>query len=639
MAIIDTPTNISGAHSRRRRTPLDMLTPRLQWLARRTRPLGYLWALVGVGATSLVIAAIESQAHIANISLVYLLVVIWLAASWGRGPAILAAFLSFLAYDLFFIPPLFHLTVDDPTQWLSLLTLLTTALVVGHLTGTVRAQAHDAQESRQRTEILYTLAQLIASTADETRLLDELAGWGARVFAPAGVRACALILPDAQGRPITRALACSDGADVGAALPLALTDDAVVQAATQAQVSGAPTSLITSIASAGASSALSAGAAPTLSAGATDGSAEVVAFAPLRSSSQVVGLLGLVGDPAIRRLLTRPTEAPTVQPSADDDPLIGLFAAFCDQLALALERVALRQQAIHAEALRESDQLKTALLGSVTHDLRTPLAGIKAAATTLLEPLPQRSDATQYELLATINASADRLNRLVSNLLDLSRLEAGVAQPHREWYVMDDVVAAALGELERAGYADEHQIVSALPPDLPLTLMDHEQIERVLLNLLENAIKYSPAQSVIRVEAWATDTELVTRVSDQGMGIAHSELAAIFDRFYRAQRPLRAAQPTAQAPWTPTRMPGGVGLGLAICANIIRAHGGRIWAESQPGAGASFTFTLPLSTERPQGELPELDAPVADMPAADTPITIADVTHTPAATSTQEATV
>ena len=632
MAIIDTPTNISGAHSRRRRTPLDMRTPRPQWLARRTRPLGYMWALVGVGAASLAIAAIESQAHIANISLVYLLVVIWLAASWGRGPAILAAFLSFLAYDLFFIPPLFHLTVDDPTQWLSLLTLLTTALVVGHLTGTVRAQAHDAQESRQRTEILYALAQLIASTTDEARLLDELAGWGARVFAPAGVRACALILPDAQGKPITRALACAEGADTGVALPLALADDAVARAAAQAQVSGAPASLAVSITSAGASSAHSVGA--------TNSPAAVVAFAPLRSSSQVVGLLGLVGDPAIQRLLTRPIEAPTGQPSgADDDPLIGLFAAFCDQLALALERVALRQQAIHAEALRESDQLKTALLGSVTHDLRTPLAGIKAAATTLLDPLPQRSDDTRHELLATINASADRLNRLVSNLLDLSRLEAGVAQPHREWYVMDDVVAAALGELERAGYADEHRIVSALPPDLPLTLMDHEQIERALLNLLENAIKYSPAQSVIRVEAWATGAELMTRVSDQGMGIAPGELAAIFDRFYRAQRPPRAAQPAAQAPWTPTRMPGGVGLGLAICANIIRAHGGRIWAESQPGAGASFTFTLPLSTERPQGELPELDAPMIDAPLADAPTTLADARTTPASTITQEVAV
>lgn len=614
------------------RQVLASWAPRPQWLARRTRPLGYLWALVGVGAASLVIAAIESQAHIANISLVYLLVVIWLTASRGRGPAILAAFLSFLAYDLFFIPPLFHLTVDDPTQWLSLLTLLTTALVVGHLTGTVRAQAHEAQESRQRTEILYALAQLIASTTDEARLLDELASWGARVFAPAGVAACALILPDAQGKPITRALACADGADMDAALPLALTDDAVAQAAAQAQVSGAPTSLPVAL--------VSAGATPAQVADARGGAAAVVAFTPLRSSSQVVGLLGLVGAPDSRRLLMRPTETTTSQSDgADDDPLIGLFAAFCDQLALALERVALRRQAIHAEALRESDQLKTALLGSVTHDLRTPLAGIKAAATTLLDPLPFRSEATQHELLATINASADRLNRLVSNLLDLSRLEAGVAQPHQEWYVMDDVVAAALGELERAGYADEHRIVSALPPDLPLTLMDHEQIERVLLNLIENAIKYSPAQSVIRVEAWATETELVTRVSDQGMGIAPGELTAIFDRFYRAQRPPHAAQHVTQAPWTPSRMPGGVGLGLAICANIIRAHGGRIWAESQPGDGASFTFALPLSTERPQGVLPELDTPMVGAPGADTPLALADAQPAPAAAVTQEVAV
>ncbi len=616
-------SHTSNAQQGKRNT-LSNLAPRPQWLARRTRPLGYLWALVGVGAASLVIAAIQSQAHIANISLVYLLAVIWLAATRGRGPAILAAFLSFLAYDLFFIPPLFHLTVDDPTQWLSLLTLLTTALVVGHLTGTVRAQAHEAQESRQRTEILYTLAQQIASTTDEARLLNALAGWGARVFTPTGVAACALILPDAQGKPTTRATASADGADPNAARPLTLADTAVAQAAAQAQSSGAPASLVMI----GASSRQSAD---------TSRSAVMVAFAPLTSGSQVVGLLGLVGDPAMRSLLTRPGDVSHGQASIDDDPLIGLFAAYCDQLALALERITLRKQAIHAEALRESDQLKTALLGSVTHDLRTPLAGIKAAATTLLETGQQRSLATRRELLATINASADRLNRLVSNLLDLSRLEAGVAQPHREWYVLDDVIAAALDELERAGYADDHRIVSELPPDLPLTLMDHEQIERVLLNLLENAIKYSPPQSEIRVEAWATPTELVTRVSDQGMGVPSGELTAIFDRFYRAQRPPRA-------PNTTDRMPGGVGLGLAICANIIRAHGGRIWAESQPGAGASFTFTLPLSAERPQGELPELDAPTLDTPAPgvsprDTAPSYVSAAPLPPLPITQEATI
>jgi len=583
------------------KTAMATLAPRPQWLAHRTRPLGYLWALVGVGAATLVIAAIESQAHIANISLVYLLAVIWLAATWGRGPAILAAFLSFVAYDLFFIPPLFHLTVDDPTQWLSLLTLLTTALVVGHLTGTVRAQAHEAQESRQRTEILYTLAQQIASTTDEARLLDELAGWGARVFAPAGVAACALILPDAHGKPTTRATACAADAAPNAARPLALADEAMAHAAMQAQARGNSVSLTI----ADAASPLPAQMSSHLG---------TVVFAPLRSSSQVVGLLGLVGAPAIRHLLARPIKTNSDQLANSDDPLIGLFAAYCDQLALALERIALRRQAIHAEALRESDQLKTALLGSVTHDLRTPLAGIKAAATTLLEPQPQRSDATRHELLATINASADRLNRLVSNLLDLSRLEAGVTQPHHEWYVIDDVIAAALDDLERAGYADEHRIVVTTPDDLPLTLMDHEQIERVLLNLIENAIKYSPPHTTIGVEAWATPAELVTRVSDQGVGIASGELTAIFDRFYRAPRPPHAAD-------QPERLPGGVGLGLAICANIVRAHGGRIWAESQPDGGASFTFTLPLSTERPQGELPELDAPAHHTSAADAPVT------------------
>ncbi len=550
----------------RRPAPTRPALSRRIWRARLRTPWpGYLSAFAGVVVISLVIALIQTQTHIANISLLYLLAVLWVAASFGRGPAICAALLAFLAYDLFFIPPLLRLTVDDPTQWLSLVILLATALVAGQLTAAARARAQDAQQSRQRTETLYTLAQLIATTPDEPTLLDRLACWGCETFAPAEVRVCAVLQPAASGETVRRAVSAAPDA-------YALADEAILlSAAGEALASGEP--IFRSLAGSGYTP-------DDLS----------LACILLRSNQQAVGVLALVGGEGMAALL-EPQEGDT-----HGDQLAGVFGAYRDQLALALERAALRRQAIHAEAIQESDRLKTVLLGSVTHDLRTPLAGIKAAVTSLLTPAPRRSLATQRELLEAINSSADRLNRLVGNLLDFSRLEAGVAQLQLEWYTIDEVIVAALESLERAGQLGDRRIIVETPDDLPLTQIDHEQIERVMINLVENALKYSPTDAAIRITSCVVGDALETRVSDEGMGVAQSELDAIFERFYRGQQPEQSGEAHA---------PGGVGLGLAICASIIHAHGGRIWAESQPGHGATLVFTLPLSPERPLGALPQ----------------------------------
>ncbi|MBF6592487.1 MAG: two-component system sensor histidine kinase KdbD, partial [Ktedonobacterales bacterium] len=186
----------------------------------------------------------------------------------------------------------------------------------------------------------------------------------------------------------------------------------------------------------------------------------------------------------------------------------------------------------------------------------------------------------------------------VTNLLDLSRLEAGVAAPAKDWQLIGDVVAAALDRLELAGQLRDHTISVAIAEDIPLALMDHGQIEQVMTNLVENAVKYSPAESVIHIqgEVVGAPAELEVRVADQGIGVPQWELAAIFDKFYRVQHP--------RLPWA-ARPPIGTGLGLAICAAIIEAHGGRIWAESPVGGGTTVIFTLPLSQDRPHGALPE----------------------------------
>ena len=563
---------------------------------------GYLMALLGVALATALIAVAQIETRIGNSSVLYLLVVLWIAIRYGRWPAVCAAFLSFLAYDLFFIPPLFHLTVSDPAQWLALLALLATALVLGQLTATVQARAQEARESRQRAETLYALAQLIATATDESALFVALAEQVTQVFAPAGVIGSALLLPDEQGTPTARASAFTVGAIAGHFDGSRSNAAAQSRWAERALQDGAVHGGILSLADAGS------------------GQLHVTFFAPLNLGRQGACLLGIVGSAACLRLAMRPGQRVIVEGQAgvvgaseanqgsvlatsedQPDPQADLFAAFCDQIALAVERMALRRQAIHAEALRESDSLKSALLGSVTHDLRTPLAAMKAAATSLLNPAAPLGATETQELAGAINESVDRLNRLVGNLLDLSRLEAGVAQPHLQWYLFEDVVGAACDLLERAGQLHDHRIAVDLPPDLPPLRLDHEQIEQVMVNLLDNAIKYSPGGSVVTVTARVVERqdgeEFEARVRDEGIGIAPGELTAIFDKFYRVQR--------APLPWSPDRPTIGTGLGLAICASILAAHGGRIWAESAPGAGATFIITLPIASERPRGELPE----------------------------------
>lgn len=549
--------------------------------------LGYLAAGAGVTLVTLAIGLVTSVTQVGNLSLIYLLVVLWLAVSFGRGPAIVASFLAFLAYDFFFVPPFHRITVDDPAQWIALLALLGAALVIGQLTATVQTHAREARASQQRMERLYTLAELIASTTDERQLLQALVEQVAQVFAPSGVAAAALLLPDAERR-LSLCVGVPAGSPVLAAFRLDSAEQAVL--AHRAFQQGAPVGLDDS-------------------AGRQDECC--ICYVPLWSGHQVVGVLGIAGTPDIRQLVTRLGLLPAggragLAEGSLADPQVDLFTAFCRQIALALERTALQRQAVHAEALRESDRLKNVLLGSVTHDLRTPLAAIKASTTSLLEPGMSWRAGDWRELIESVDASVDRLSHLVNNVLDLSQLEAGAATPQKDWHLIGDVIATALSQLERAGQSKGRQIVVEAPETLPLVPLDHAQIERVLINLLENALKFSPPESVVWVQARVAGEPpaLEVRVSDQGVGIPAGEVEAIFSKFYRRQG--------VRLPWANGEVPGGTGLGLAICAGIVRAHGGRIWAESQPGEGATLLFTLPIPTERPSGGLPELPLPASD---------------------------
>lgn len=592
---------------------LQTATQRVRVSSRTLTPYvvnGYSAAVLGVAIVTACIAAIRTILPVENLSLAYLLVVLWLAATFGRLPALLASVLAFLTYDFFFIPPLYHFTVDDPTQWISLSALLITSLVLGQVTASAQAHARAALESQQRTATLYAVSQLIVSTPEYASLLDALTHRIVAIFAPVGVTASAILQPDERGQLVIRATATTsrDTDPIDAGIFHTMDRELAAQATWAFERNATVGGFV---------------ALP----GVASSRASLCFFVPLRSGNRAIGVLAIAGSESIRRLVSKaartdarmsisasptpPLDQPPpafAAPSTENayhDQQVALFLALCDQLALALDRVALGQQTIRTEALRESDRLKNVLLGSVTHDLRTPLASIKAAAGSLAGLEVQSDAAGRPDLIETIETSADRLDRLIGNLLVLSRLEAGVATPEKDWYLIGDVIATVLDRLDLVGITRDRRIEVDIPDDIPLVPMDHVQIEQVVTNLLENAIKYSPPGRPVRIQvrlmpAPAGQTNLEVRIIDRGIGIPAHELNAIFGKFYRVQR--------TRLPWADTRPPVGTGLGLAICAGIIEVHGGRIWAESQPGAGSTFIFTLPVPPDSPRGGLPELDA-------------------------------
>jgi two-component system sensor histidine kinase KdpD len=258
----------------------------------------------------------------------------------------------------------------------------------------------------------------------------------------------------------------------------------------------------------------------------------------------------------------------------------GLLQAFAVQGSLALERVRWVAAAQQAHMESETERVRSGLLGAVSHDLRTPLAAIQGAATSLLLPEEALSEATRRDLVVMIREESDRLTRLLGNLLDLTRLESGVIRVRKEWQPLDEVVGAVIGRLERG--RGPFPVSADLPPDLPLVPIDGGLMEQVFFNLLINAQRHAKASEVL-LEGWAGEGSVELAVSDRGPGVAKEFHSRVFDKFFRMP-----GQTTD----------GGVGLGLAICDAIVKAHGGRIWVEDRPGGGASFRITLPLG-ERP----------------------------------------
>ncbi|HZR43730.1 MAG TPA: ATP-binding protein, partial [Ktedonobacteraceae bacterium] len=255
--------------------------------------------------------------------------------------------------------------------------------------------------------------------------------------------------------------------------------------------------------------------------------------------------------------------------------------------ASVIERERLRRESMEIELLRRTDALRAALLSSVSHDLRTPLSSIKAAASSLLQEDVQWDEETRRSFAVAIEREADRLNRLVGNLLDMTRIEGGALKAEKELYPLEELIHDVVGHMQLL--LQDRAVCFSIPNDLPPVELDYLQIDQVLTNLIENAVRYTPADTPIEIAAQVVDEQIMVSIADHGPGIPPEDLERIFDKFYRVSGATGRGTSTM-----------GSGLGLAVCRGLIEAHGGQIWAENRPGGGAIFRFTLPLKVTEGQ---------------------------------------
>jgi two-component system sensor histidine kinase KdpD len=469
--------------------------------------------------------------EVSNLIMVYLLGVVAVATRWGRGPSLVASVLSVAAFDFFFVPPHLTFAVSDTEYLVTFVVMLLVAIVISTLTIRIRTQAEAAREREERTAALYAMSRELASTRGGEALLAIAVRHVSEVFRSQ----VAVLLPDAGGRlvPWHGGQFAIDANELGVGRWVY----------EHRQLAGLGTTTLPG------ASAL---------------------YLPLLASRGPVGVLGV--RPANRHSLEAPEQLHQLE-------------TFGNQTALAIERANLAVEAQDAQVRVERERLRNSLLSSVSHDLRTPLTTITGAISAILDDGTRLDAQTRQELLESAREEAERLNRLVQNLLEMTRLESGALQLHKEWHPLEEVIGAALSRLGKrlAG----RRVTTSVPPDLPLVPIDDVLIEQVMVNLLDNAIKYTPPGSPITIAASGADRSVIVEVADRGPGLPPGEADKVFEKFYRGQ--LAAGR--------------GAGLGLAICYGIIKAHGGRIWAHNIPEGGVAFFFTLPLA-ETPPASVP-----------------------------------
>jgi two-component system sensor histidine kinase KdpD len=484
---------------------------------------GYLASLALVIAATVLSMLVRPFLEPANMVMIYLLVVVVAALRLGPKPAILTAFLGVLSFDFFCIPPYLTFAVADTQYIITFIALFAVSVIISSLVSQARERAEAVRVREVQTNSLYFLSRDLAATADiETLLEAVLKNLGESLHARVAV-----LLPEGERLKVA---AASKG------IHPSIKEMAVADwAFRNRKEAGHGTETL--------------------------GSAEFLHL-PLQSSGNLLGVLGikLENEATYRSRQTR-----------------RLLDAFASLTAMALERVQLSHQAEQAQILQARENLERALLNSISHDLRTPLVSITGALDTLRERVHTLADEARLELLDTAWEEAERLNRFVGNLLDMTQLEAGAVKLRRELCDVQDLVGCALAAMERR--LGTRKVDLHVPSTLPPVRMDMTLMTQVLVNLLDNSLKYSPVASPIEIAARADARRLSIEVADRGPGIPEQDLKRVFEKFYRIPVPEGTA---------------GTGLGLSICKGIIEAHGGAIRAENLAGGGLKIIVVLPL---------------------------------------------
>lgn len=464
-----------------------------------------------------------------NMVMAYLLAVVLAAVFLGRRPAVLTAFLGVLAFDFFFVPPRFSFTISDKEYLLTFLALFTVGIVISSLVAKTRESLEALRSREAQTETLYQLSRALAAASNSAEIIAA----------------------------VKKNIESSFGGELAVFLP---KNGELVLASKSATLS--PGECALEVAGWSFRSRRWAGN------GTESYSGEELIYIPLKALAQTLGVLGIRLD-----RLENPASQQTRR----------LLDAFASQTAIAFERGRLMEEAQEAQILKARENLERALLNSISHDLRTPLAAITGALSAVLDEGERLKEESRGELLKNARVEAERLNKFVGNLLDMTRLEAGALRPRLEPCDVQDLIGCALGAIEKRVAAAQVEV--QIEPDLPLVPMDLALMVQVMVNLLDNALKYAPPEKGLLVASHRDNDKLYIEVADRGPGIPEDQLARIFEKFFRTARPETV---------------GGTGLGLSICKGIVEAHGGAIGAENREGGGLRMMISLPLGEPLPQ---------------------------------------
>ncbi len=489
-------------------------------------PRAFAAALLAIALALGVAKLILPLLGIETVDLVFMTAIVAVAVRFGLWPSLAASVAASFCYNFFFMEPIYTFSISDPTNIAAFTFFIVMAVLVSHVAGRVRTQAVAAATRARTTESLYTFSRKLAGVGT---LDDVLWASAYQTALMLGVRVV-LLLPE------NGSLAVKTGYP-----PEDTLDDADIAAAKWAWQNDRP---------AGRGSDTLPGAKRL--------------FMPMRTGRGPIGVVGLDSDKA----------GPLFTPDQRR-----LLDALIDQSALAIERVHLVEDMDRVKLSAETDRLRSALLTSISHDLKTPLAAILGSAGALRDLSGQLSETERADLLATIIDESERLNRFIANLLDMTKLESGAVAPNLALHDVSEVIGSAL---RRAGkILVHHRIDVQLAPDLPMLALDAVLFEQVLFNLLDNAAKYAPSDTTIRIRSWRENDAVCVQVIDEGGGIPQTDLEHIFDKFYRARKT--------------DQVRAGTGLGLAISRGFVEAMDGTIVATNRPDrSGAVFTIRLPI---------------------------------------------